>query len=59
MGLMCGGVGPNHTVVELPAFRHDAESLGVEWRVELAAYLSKNPTIGDLIVGGGCARKFR
>ncbi|WP_029032894.1 type II toxin-antitoxin system RelE/ParE family toxin [Salinarimonas rosea] len=50
-----------HTVLETNAFRRAADqvALSEDDRLQIAALVSGNPTIGDLIPGTGGARKFR
>ena len=49
------------TVVETPAFLHDASALGLSdaERLAIAAWVASNPNAGDVIEGTGGARKVR
>jgi hypothetical protein len=49
------------TVVETPAFLHDARSLGLSdvERLAIVTAIALNPTAGDVIEGSGGARKVR
>ena len=49
------------TVVETPAFLHDARSLGLPEaeRLAIVTWISANPSAGDVIEGTGGARKVR
>ena len=51
---------PEITVLQLPKFKAEAtELIGTEGIERLAAYLAGHPDAGDLIPGGGGARKLR
>ena len=51
----------DHTVVETPAFLHDARTLGVSQveRLAIVNWVAANPDAGDVIEGTGGARKLR
>jgi len=48
-------------VVETPGFLSEAEALGISAaeRAEILTYLGMYPDAGDVIAGGGGARKLR
>jgi len=49
------------TVVETPAFLHDADALGLSdaERLAIVTWIASNPSAGDVIEGTGGARKVR